>query len=191
MSILYLFLEPSTNTAQLYQPRLSDAEDGLGGFHQHVAELGKLAAYIEFDLKIATRPRATQAEVHFETLNKWHRTLPPPMQLSRLNLADPLSMNWHMKGSLLKLHILFLGLVIELYRHCLVDLGRSRLSNTALESGSLEAMKNVEEQCVLAARQSARVASLLQIDSLIQAHCWVSVYVNHNGDYYMSSNVRY
>ena len=87
------------------------------------------------------------------------------MQLSRLSLADPLTMNWHTKRSLLQLHILFLGLFIELYRDCLIDLGRFRLSNTPTESEDLEALKAVEEQCVLAARQSARVTSLLQLDN--------------------------
>jgi len=99
------------------------------------------------------------------------------MQLSQLSLADPLTMNWHTKRSLLQLHILFLGLFIEPYRKCLTDLGRIRLSDTPCEPEDLELMKNIEEQCVLAARQSARVASLLQSDNLIRSHCWVSVYV--------------
>jgi len=178
LTIPSLYLQPSTNSAQLYQPPCSHAKDGPGVLHQQVGELGKLAAYIAFDPKTATQPRATQAQVHFETLNEWHRTLPPPMQLSRLSLADPLTMNWHTKRSLLQLHILFLGLFIEPYRTCLVDLGRFRLNKTPMESENLEAMKIVEEQCVLAARQSARVASLLQIDNLIRARCWVSMYVN-------------
>jgi hypothetical protein len=173
----------------LYCPSASTAEDGLGVFHQRVGELGQLAAYIALDLKTATQPRVVQAQVRFESLNEWHRTLPPPMQLSRLSLADPFTMNWHTKRSLLQLHILFLGLFIEPYLTCLVDIGKSRLGDIPLDSEILETMKLVEEQCVLAARQSARVASLLQIDDLIRAHCWVSVYVNHSsGDCSTSSN---
>ena len=102
------------------------------------------------------------------------------MQLSQLSLADPFAMNWYSKRSLLQLHILFLGLLIEPYRKGLVNLGRHRLNNNvapiALED--LEAWKTVEEQCILAARQSARVASLLQTDNLIRSRCWVSMYVN-------------
>lgn len=113
------------------------------------------------------------------------------MQLSRLSLADPLTMNWHTKRSLLQLHILFLGLFIEPYRNCLVDLGRFRLRNTPIVSEDLETLKNVEEQCVLAARQSARVASLLQTNNLIRSCCWVSVYVNSNRNRSMSTNARY
>jgi hypothetical protein len=120
-----------------------------------------------------------QAQGRFESLNEWHRNLPPPIQLSRLSLADPLNMNWHTKRSLLQLHILFLGLFIEPYRSCLVDVGQSRLCDTPIEPGLLQTMKIVEEQCILAARQSARVASLLQIDNLIRSHCWVIVYVSH------------
>jgi hypothetical protein len=101
------------------------------------------------------------------------------MQLSRLNLANPLSIDWHTKRSLLQLHILFLGLFIEPYRSCLIDIGQSRLYNTPVEQGLSQSMKAVEEQCILAARQSARVASLLQIDNLIRSHCWVVVYVSH------------
>jgi hypothetical protein len=97
------------------------------------------------------------------------------MQLSRLSLADPLTIRLHTKRSLLQLHILFLGLLNEPYRNCLVDLGKFRLSNTPIDSKDLDALKHVEEQCVLAARQSARVASLLQIDNLIRSHCWVSM----------------
>lgn len=103
------------------------------------------------------------------------------MQLSRLSSADPLTINWHTKRSLLQLHMLFLGLFIEPYRSYLVDLGRFRLSNTPIGSGDWETLKNVEEQCVLAARQSARVASLLQIDHFIRSHCWVSVYTSFTG----------
>jgi hypothetical protein len=118
-----------------------------------------------------------QAQGRFESLNEWHRNLPPLIQLSRLSFADPMTLNWHTKRSLLQLHIIFLGLFIEPYRSCLVDVGQSRLCNTPIEPGLLETVKDVEEQCILAARQSARVASLLQIDNLIRSHCWVTVYV--------------
>lgn len=99
------------------------------------------------------------------------------MQLSRLSLADPFAMDSTTKRCLLQSHILFLGVFIEPYRNCLVDLGNFRLSNTPSKSDDLEGLKYVEEQCVLAARQSARVASLLQTDSLVRAHCWISMYV--------------
>jgi hypothetical protein len=146
-----------------------------GVFQERVSELGRLAAYIALDMKKATQPKVAQAAAHFESLNEWHRTLPPPMQLSRLSLAGPLTIRWHTKRSLLQLHILFLGLFIEPYRDCLVDLAKSRLSNTSIDSEDLDTLKHVEEQCVIAARQSARVASLLQIDNLIRSHCWVSM----------------
>lgn len=108
------------------------------------------------------------------------------MQLSRLSLADPLTIRRDTRRSLLQLHILFLGLFIEPYRSCLLDLGKSRLSDTSFDSEDLNALKHVEEQFVLAARQSARVASLLQTDNLIRSHCWVSVYVNSNENRFTS-----
>jgi len=164
-----------------YHPPRSQTEDSLGVFQEHVGELGQLAAYIALDLKTAAQPKAAQARVHFESLSEWHRTLPPPMQLSRLSLADPLTVDWHTKRSLLQLHILFLGLFIEPYRDCLVDLGQFRMGKTSFEPGDLRGLKSVEEQCVLAARQSARVASLLQTNNLIRSHCWVSVYTSYTG----------
>jgi hypothetical protein len=188
---LIVSLEPSTNIAQLYRLSCSNAEYGAGVLQERVSELGKLAAYIALDLKTETQPRVTQAQVHFESLNEWHRTLPPPMQLSRLSLADPFTMNWYTKRSLLQLHILFLGLFIEPYRSCLVDLGRFRLSDAPVESEDLETLEKVEEQCVLSARQSARVASLLQTGDLIRSRCWVSVYVHSNENRSMTSNTRY
>ena len=115
------------------------------------------------------------------------------MQLSQLSLADPLAMDWHSRRSLLQLHVLFLGLLIEPYRKGLVNIGKYRLNNnvdpTALED--LEALKNLEEQCVLAARQSARVVSLLQTDNSIRSRCWVSVYVNSSTHDSTSSNAKY
>jgi hypothetical protein len=137
-------------------------------------------------MKTATQPKVAQAAAHFESLNDWHRTLPPPMQLSRLTLADPLTKEWHTKRSLLQLHILFLGLFIEPYRDCLLNLGKFRLGNTSIDLEDLDALKHVEEQCVLAARQSARVASLLQTNNLIRSHCWVSVYVDSNRNRFAS-----
>jgi hypothetical protein len=103
------------------------------------------------------------------------------MQLSQLSLADPLAMNWHSKRSILQLHVLFLGLLIEPYRKSLANLGRYRLSNISAALEDLKVLKNLEEQCVLAARQSARVASLLQTNNLIRPHCWVSLYTSFTG----------
>jgi hypothetical protein len=111
------------------------------------------------------------------------------MQLSRLSLSDPLSMNWRTKRSLLQLHVLFLGLFIEPHRNCLLDLAGFRLGTTQIDTENLEALKAVEEQCILAARQSARVASLLQSDNMIRSRCWVSVYVSTIMNHFIRSNV--
>jgi hypothetical protein len=165
---------------QTYQTPSPHTEHEGRTLQECVGELGRLAAYIALDLDIATRPVVTQAATHFESLIKWQRALPPPMQLSRLSLADPLGTKPHTKRSILQLHVLFLGLFIEPYRNCLVDLARFRLSNNLIVPEDLNALKHVEEQCVLAARQSARVASLLQTDDLIRSHCWVSMYVDSN-----------
>ncbi|KAH7082582.1 hypothetical protein BKA63DRAFT_134537 [Paraphoma chrysanthemicola] len=163
----------------LYHSDWSHAKHERGSLHDSVGELGQLAAYIALDLKTATQPKAALAAVHFESLNQWHRTLPPPMQLSRLSLTDPLNMNWSTKRSLLQLHILFLGLFVEPFRDHLIDIARFRLGGAALiDSKDVESLIYIEEQCVLAARQSSRVTSLLQIDNLIRSHCWVSVYTS-------------
>jgi hypothetical protein len=170
-------LEPFTDHVQLFHTH-SYTGHGPEALQEHVGELGQLAAYISLDLKTANQPKVAQAKLHFESLDDWHRSLPPPMQLSHLSLADPLSMNWHSKRSLLQLHVLFLGLIIEPYRQCLLDIGLFRLNNDSIDVEDLSTLKNVEEQCVLAARQSARVIALLQLDDLIRSRCWVSVYVH-------------
>ncbi|KAH7084734.1 hypothetical protein BKA63DRAFT_1660 [Paraphoma chrysanthemicola] len=163
----------------LYHSDRSHTEHERDAFHDSVGELGRLAAYIALDLKTANQLKAALASAHFESLNQWHHTLPPPMQLSRLSLADPLNMNWSTKRSLLQLHILFLGLLVEPFRDHLIDVARLRLGEAASPNQKdLDAWFRVEEQCVLAARQSARVTSLLQIDNLIRSHCWVSIYTS-------------
>jgi hypothetical protein len=167
----------STHTVQLYHPSPTDAVSPAESFQHRVGELGRLAAYITLDPEIATKPRVEQARLRLESLNEWHRTLPPTMQLRWLNHAT--SVPWYTKRSLLQLHMLFLGLFNEPYRSCLADVGRSRLSETTSELETLDSMKVVEKECVIAARQCARVVSLLQTDNLIRSHCWVSMYVHH------------
>jgi hypothetical protein len=167
-----------TDSAQTNQPPSPHAEHSNATLIESVGELGQLAAYVALDLRTATQPVVAQATSHFQSLTEWHRALPPPMQLSRLSLANPLSIQPHTKRSVLQLHILFLGLFLEPYRSCLVDLARFRLSDTPAVPADLDALKHVEEQCVLAARQSARVASLLQTANLIRSHCWVSMCVS-------------
>jgi hypothetical protein len=179
---VFFYLELSTNNVQLCHAPPSQAEGEPAAIHEHIRELGRLSAYIALDLKAAARPKAQQARAHLESLDEWHRKLPPPMQLSRLSLARPFTIDLATKRSLLQSHILFLGTFIEPYRKCLVDLGSFRLSNTLIEFDNLEDLNHLEEQCVLAARQSARVASLLQIDNLVRAHCWVSMCVSPQKD---------
>jgi hypothetical protein len=101
----------------------------MGAFHTHIGELGRLAAYIALDLKNPATTELRHVRGYLDTLDQWHRTLPPPMQLSRLNLADPIAETGHTKRALLQLHILFLGLFIEPFRTCLVDIGNIRLGN--------------------------------------------------------------
>ena len=144
-------------------------------FQERTFELGELVSYAALDLDSVRGPKATHARRYLDSFNNWHANLPPPMQLSRLSLADPLTMERHTKRSLLQLHILFLGLFIEPYRRCLFELGSYRLSEKSINEEELEALIRVEEQCVVAARQSARVASLLQIDNLVRSHCWVTL----------------
>ncbi|KAI0568300.1 hypothetical protein Alg130_12207, partial [Pyrenophora tritici-repentis] len=66
----------------LYHPSHPYAGRDLGVFQERVCELGQLGAYIALDLKTTAQPKAEQARTHLDSLNKWHRTLPPPMQLS-------------------------------------------------------------------------------------------------------------
>jgi hypothetical protein len=102
-------------------------------------------------MKAATQAKVAQAVTHFESLNEWHRPLPPPMQPSGIIPANPLAVKWHTKWSLLQLHILFLELCTEPYWDSLVDLGRFGFNNAPVVMEDFDTLKHVEEQCVLAA----------------------------------------
>jgi hypothetical protein len=147
----------------------------MGAFHEHIGELGRLAAYIALDVQSPASINLGHVNGYLNTLDQWHRTLPPPMQLSQLNLADPLAETGHTKRALLQLHILFLGLFIEPFRTCLVDIGNMRLGNLTASEQDRDVMEQIERQSIEAARQSSRIVGLLQINQLVRSQCWVVV----------------
>jgi hypothetical protein len=159
---------------QLYNRGLNLRPQGES-VRERVCDLGRLATYIALDLRDPNQSTLQQAQKFMNTLNQWHRTLPLSMQLSRLNLEDPSADTGQARRALLQLHILFLGLFIEPFRSCLVDIGNVRLGEKISTPTDVETMEYVEKQSVLAARQSARVASILQINQLVRSHCWVAV----------------
>jgi hypothetical protein len=97
------------------------------------------------------------------------------MRLSRLNLADPLAQTGHTKRALLQLHTLFLGMFVEPFRKCLVDISSIRLGKTIASQQDWQIMEKIEGQCIQAARQSSRVVGLLQVNELVRSQCWVVV----------------
>jgi hypothetical protein len=97
------------------------------------------------------------------------------MRLSRLNLADPLAQTGHTTRALLQLHTLFLGMFIEPFRTCLVDIGNIRLGKTTATQQDWQIMQQIEGQCIQAARQSSRIVGLLQVNELVRPQCWVVV----------------
>ncbi|KAK7177959.1 hypothetical protein PSPO01_15990 [Paraphaeosphaeria sporulosa] len=116
-------------------------------YQGHIFELSRLATYVALDLKNAVeQPKAAHARQYLDSLTQCHLILPPPMRHSHISLANPLTLDWHKKRSLLQLHILFLGLFIEPYRICLIELGRVRLGDKLTDREDLEALINVEEQ---------------------------------------------
>jgi hypothetical protein len=126
-------------------------------------------------LKDPNRSNVLQAQGYLYALNQWHQNLPSAIQLSQLNLADPLAQTGYTRRTLLQLHTLFLGLFFEPFRACLAELANIRLGNIAAKREDIAGMEYIEAQSVLAARQSARVASLLQLNQLLRSHCWVTV----------------
>jgi hypothetical protein len=172
----------------VYRPVPPSAGYSEESLSARVGELGQLAANIALSSKTTAKSRAEQARLQLNSLNEWHRTLPPIMQLGWLNRTDSHDIPWYTKRSLLQLHMLFLGLFNEPYRACLAEVGRARLGDNSGELEAQENMKIVENECILAARQCSRVVSLLQTDNLIRSHCWVSMYANHNVYRCSSSN---
>jgi hypothetical protein len=97
------------------------------------------------------------------------------MQLSRLNLADPLAQTGHTKRVLLQLHTLFLGLFVEPFRTRLVEIGNIRLGKIPASQQDRQIMEQIEGQCIQAARQLSRIVGLLQVNQLVRSQCWVVV----------------
>lgn len=62
---------------------------------------------------------------------------------------------------------------MEPYRKCTFVLSQFGLGDILLSAEDLEALTSVEDLCVLAARQSSRVASLVQFDNLVQPRSWI------------------
>jgi hypothetical protein len=56
-----------------------------------------------------------------------------------------------------------------------MDIGRVRLGTFVATGEDIKSLEYIETQAVLAARQSARVASLLQVNQMLRSHCWVAV----------------
>ncbi|KAF2648357.1 hypothetical protein K491DRAFT_763129 [Lophiostoma macrostomum CBS 122681] len=151
-------------------------------YQARIFELGRLATYAALGSKKEVEgPPAMKERYYLESLMHWQRTLPPFMQLSHISLSAPLALSSDVKRSLLHLHILFLGLFIAPHKKCMLVLGQFRLGDIHISVEDLEALTSVESQCVLAARQSSRVASLVQFDNLVRAHSWILLYASYVG----------
>jgi hypothetical protein len=164
-----------------YFPLALDDEFPETTFHYQVGQLGELAAQISLDQTRTMHLRAEQALTHCHALNEWHSNLPEHMQMKYLQLRDAEGIAKHTRRSLLQLHTLFLGLFTEPHRLLLVDVGTSRLEDGKSGPASHDDVAEFEKQSMLAARQGARVVSLLHFDNMIRAHCWVSIYTSFTG----------
>jgi len=65
------------------------------------------------------------------------------MRLSRINLAEPRAGGaaegeGYTKRALLQLHTLFLGLFVEPFRTCLVEIGQARLGDNVISPEDIE-----------------------------------------------------
>ncbi|CAI6237711.1 unnamed protein product [Periconia digitata] len=166
----------------LYEAPLSQSHNVTEICQEQIFQLGRLSTYASlFTMRNMEESSAMEGKHYLNVLTQWRESLPPLMQLSHICLDDPTVSDFQTKHMLLQFHILFLSLVIEPYRKCMRVLGKVRMGNIPIGTADLEALTSVEDYCVVSARQSARVASLVQFDNLVHAHSWTLLYACYVG----------
>ena len=108
-----------------------------------------------------------------EKFGDWYEHLPDAAQLIRLggDAQNPL------QSSIYYVHLLHLGAVMLMFRHCLAGLQFSG-DRESLSSGQREIMHAALNDGLKAAQQSARMTQLMREFSPSVRHCWAMMYVD-------------
>jgi hypothetical protein len=103
----------------------------------------------------------------------WYEHLPDAAQLLRLGdgAQTPL------QSSIYYVHLLHLGAVMLMFRHCLAGLQFSA-DRESLSSDQREIMHAALNDGLKAAQQSARMTHLMREFSFSVRHCWAMMYVD-------------
>ena len=108
-----------------------------------------------------------------EKFGDWYEHLPDAAQLIRLggDAQNPL------QSSIYYVHLLHLGAVMLMFRHCLAGLQFSG-DRESLSSDQREIMHAALNDGLKAAQQSARMTHLMREFSPSVRHCWAMMYVD-------------
>ncbi|KAF2458711.1 hypothetical protein BDY21DRAFT_341103 [Lineolata rhizophorae] len=152
--------------------------------HWQVSQIGLVCVDIHKTFECTKRVTTDTVLYLSQRLAAWQDDLPPFMQLGNFaNQTPPGSdLSDSRNRTILKVHMLYLGAVMLLYRNILllsVELPGSAVkeprSNATL-SMPVEAIQKCRVECVFAARQIAQVQKLLHLDVYICHCCWILLY---------------
>lgn len=103
-------------------------------------------------------------------LQDWYGRLPHEAHLVQLGSDDHLPL----KTSVYSLHLLHLGAVMRIFRHCLAGL-RSPGDRKTLSLQQKDLMNGALSDGLVAAQQSARVVDIIGQASKSPPHCWLTM----------------
>lgn len=104
-------------------------------------------------------------------LDAWHAALRLTMHLATLNSERSDALCPRQKFCLLLVHLLYLGAVTLLHKPVLAALAEVRRSATWTLDVPPDEVRSIEEDCILAASQGARVVLLLKGDTSYTTQC--------------------
>lgn len=108
-----------------------------------------------------------------EQLREWYERLPRHAQLIQLGTDGHVPL----RTSIYYVHLLHLGAVMLMFRHCLAGL-QSIEDRNRLSVEQRLVMEETLNDGILAARSSAQMVHMIREASQSVRHCWVTMQVN-------------
>lgn len=105
-----------------------------------------------------------------DQLREWYECLPPHARLIQLGTDSHIPL----KTSIYYVHLLHLGAVMLMFRHCLAGL-RSFEDREGLSVEQRKVMDEVLNDGILAAQSSAQMVYMIREASQSVRHCWVTM----------------
>ncbi|KAF2087681.1 hypothetical protein K490DRAFT_41763 [Saccharata proteae CBS 121410] len=151
--------------------------------YEQAIKIGLISRDIAETLRTSTVPIAHPlVEKLIQIVDDWYKDLPPMMQLSGLNDSERSSqLSFFQKRAVLMVHVLYLGVVISLYRGLVVMGAERPLQTTNINAGvnDLDA-QDYRVRLTVAAHQMARILNLITFDGIMTKRCWLMIYWSFN-----------